>query len=137
MQNDPPFRVSPLPKPVRKGDRRKMRAVSAARAVELAFERAASRGGLDAVLLVDTAGMLVAKTRGGPDLGMLAAVVPLVGRGQVSATVKRRGEMRELTVRPVQIGSEVMYLGALGGAYGDRLREVGTSAAAARRILAA
>lgn len=106
-----------------------------AEALELALSGAADRGALDAVLLADKDGMLVAKSSTRLDLAMLAAVTPIVGRGKALANIKRNGRNVEFTVRPVAVGDEVLYIGALGGTFGARQREVVTGAAAARRIL--
>lgn len=132
-----PFRVRPLPcpkNPLR--ERRKQRSTSAAEALELALNRAADRGSLDAVLIADDLGMIVAHSDTRLDLAMVAAVTPIVGRGRASATVKRAGQPRALTVRPLHLQDETFYVAALGGNFGDRNREVASSAAATKRILA-
>lgn len=132
-----PFRVRRLPWPKHPlRERRVNRANNAADALDLALNRAADRGSLDAVLVVDDLGMLVAKSHTPLDLSMVAAVTPIVGRGKVSATIKRRGEPRALTVRPLYLEDETLYVAALGGGFGDRLREVASSIAATKRILA-
>lgn len=139
MQSEPdksPFRVVPLPRPRPKDqERRQRRSTSVAEALELALSGAANRGSLDAVLIVDADGMLVAKNRTGLDLAMLAAVTPIVGRGKALANIKRNGRSLDFTVRPVTVGDEILYVGALGGTFGARQRELVTGAAATRRIL--
>ena len=130
------FRVQPLPRPANtSGERRKKRSTAAGEALQLALDRAAARAGLDVVVLADEDGMLVANSETPLDLGMLAAILPLVGRGQVSAAIKRRGEPRDLTVEPVDVQDERLFVAALGGDHRMRRQEVASSAAAAVRIL--
>ncbi len=105
-------------------------------AIELAFTCAAERAGLDVVLLVDDAGMLVAGSRTSLDLSMLAAVTPIVGRGQAIPRIKRDGKPRDMSVAPICLGGEQFYLAVVGGHLRERRRELGESVAAATRILA-
>jgi hypothetical protein len=132
-----PFRVRPLP---RKGgpihDRRKRRSASSAVAMELALTSAAVRGQLEAVILVDDDGMLVSRNRTGLDLSMLAAVTPIVARGQAVPRIKRDGRSLDLSVSALELAGEKFYVAVLGGTFGDRRRELDDSVAAAQRILA-
>jgi hypothetical protein len=134
---NPRFRVRPLPRPDGvHGDRRKRRSASAALAIELALTSAAFRGGLEALLVVDDDGLLVARSRCPIDLSMLAAVTPIVGRGQAVPRIKREGRPLDLSVEPIELGGERFYVAALGGGYSDRRRELAGSIAATQRILA-
>jgi hypothetical protein len=134
---NPPFRVRPLPKRVGlQDDRRHRRSSSSAVALELALTSAAARGKLDALILVDDDGMLVSRNRTSLDLSMLAAVTPIVGRGQAVPKIKRDGKPLDLTVSAIELEGETFYVAALGGTFGDRRRELAGSIAAARRILA-
>ena len=138
MQATVPFKVRKLPRPgLSISERRNKRSDATGEALQLALDRAMGRGELDAVIISDATGMVVAKSDTDLDLNMLAAILPLVGRGQVTAAIKRAGESRDLTVRPVEIQDEMLYVAALGGEHGGRLREVASSVAAAKRILAA
>jgi hypothetical protein len=131
------LRLSPLPRPGRPNqERRRHRSNNAAEALELALTYAARRGELDAVLVVDEQGMLVAKSDTDLDLTMLAAVTPIVGRGKAVPRVRRGGEVRELSVDTVELLGEVLYVAALGGNHRTRVREVAGSMAATRRIMA-
>jgi hypothetical protein len=105
-------------------------------ALKLALSRAADRGSLDVVLIADDFGMLVAHSQTDLDLNMVAAITPIVGRGRACASIRRNGELREITVRPMELQQETFYVAALGGRHGARLREVASSVAASRRILA-
>lgn len=132
-----PFRVRRLPwprNPLR--ERRAERSNNPCTALELALSRAADRGALDVVLIADDLGMLVAHSRTDLDLDMVAAVAPIVGRGKACASIRRNGELREITVRPMEVQDETLYIAALGGKHGPRMREVASSVAATRRILA-
>lgn len=131
------LRLRPLPRPGRSTvERRRRRSTNAAEAIELALSYSARRGHLDAVLLVDESGMLVAKSDTELDLTMLAAITPIVGRGKAVPRVRRKGELREMSVNTVEVLGEVLYVAALGGNYRNRAREVAGTMAAARRILA-
>lgn len=137
MTPDSPFRVRPLPRPDGvHGDRRKRRSASVAVAIELALTSAAARGGLEALLVVDDDGILVARSRCQIDLSMLAAVTPIVGRGQAVPRIKREGQPLDLSVETIELGGERLYVAALGGRYLDRRRELADGVAAAQRILA-
>ncbi len=132
-----PLRLRPLPRPGRAtAERRKRRSSNAAEALELALTSAARRGRLDAVLVVDESGMLVAKSQTELDLTMLAAVTPIVGRGKAVPRIRRNGELREMSVDTTEVLGELLYVAALGGNYRMRSREVAGTKAATRRILA-
>ena len=131
------LRLRPLPRPgLPNQERRRRLSDNAAEALELALSSAARRGQLEAVLLVDEQGMLVAKSDTELDLTMLAAVTPIVGRGKAVPRVRHGGEPLEMSVDTLEVLGEVLYVAALGGTHRTRLREVAGSMAAARRIMA-
>jgi len=125
-----------LPRPGPRTERRKHRSNVAATALELALTTAAQRGNLDVVVVVDDRGLVVSNSRVDFDLEMLAAVTPIVGRGRGVPRIRRGGQQREMTVRPIEIQGEVLYVAAVGGESAARMREVRGTLAAARRILA-
>jgi hypothetical protein len=131
------FRVRPLPRPERpRICRRRQRSNDIATSLERALSGAVVRGGLDVVLLVDDEGLLVGSSRTELDLSMLAAVTPIVGRGRAIPRIRRQGRQRDMSVRPIMLQGELLYLAAIGGSYSARQRELLGGAAAARRILA-
>ena len=132
-----PLRLPPLPRPGLPLERRRNRPTDTASALIAAYDHAVRRGGLDAVLLVDEYGMLVSKSSTHLDLNQLAAVTPIIGRGIVNATIKRRGRPRELSVRQVEVLGETLYVAALGGPREPREREADVTVTATARILAA
>lgn len=130
--------INKLPRPAAHGiERRHNRSESTAEALELALTSAANRAQLDALLLVDDAGLVVSQNHSSIDLSMLAAVTPIIGRGKALPRIKRGGEKREMSVRPLDFEGEVLYVAAVGGDTSSRNREVGSTIAAAKRILAA
>lgn len=132
-----PGKLRPLPRPGRPTyERRSNRSGNAADAMQLALTRAAKRGALSALILVDDDGMLVAQSDSGLDLSMLAAVTPIVGRGRAIPRVKLGGEPLEMNVYPVELAGELFYMAALGGTRTTRYRELAGGSAAAKRILA-
>lgn len=132
----PPLRVPPLPRPGRPlFERRRDRPNETAAALISAFDHAARRGELDVLIVTDEAGILVSSSTTELDLSMLAAVTPLVARGTAKANVKRDGNEREYSVRSIKVLGETLYVGALGGKFGPRERELATTASAAKRIL--
>lgn len=133
----PRLRLRPLPRPGRPTfERRRKRSENAADALELALSSAARRGALDAVLVVDDDGLIVAKSDTDLELEMLAAVTPIVGRGKAIPRVKRDGEVREMSVDTMELHDELLYVAVLGGDRRVRRRELDGTMAATRRILA-
>ena len=91
MQATIPFKVRKLPRPGASiSERRTRRSSAAGEALQLALDRAVGRGELDAVVIADATGMVVAKSDTELDLNMLAAILPLVGRGQTQSIPRRR-----------------------------------------------
>lgn len=131
-----PLRVPPLPRPGRPlFERRRSRPTETAAALISAFDHAARRAELDVLIVTDEAGILVSSSTTELDLAMLAAVTPLVARGSAKANVRRDGSTREYSVRSIQVLGETLYVGALGGKFGPRERELATTASATKRIL--
>ncbi|TPV92515.1 MAG: hypothetical protein B7733_25470 [Myxococcales bacterium FL481] len=118
-------------------ERRKRRSDNTADALEYALDSAAQRGQLDAVLIVDDFGLLVSQSRHESDLREVAAITPIVGRGQARATVRHQGQAHQLSVRTVSLLGEHLHVAAVGGNDASRRREIATAIRAARRILAA
>lgn len=135
----PPLRLPPAPRPPGRPlfERRRSRPTDTSAALVSAFDHAAQRAELDVLIVTDEAGILVSSSTTELDLAMLAAVTPLVARGSARASVKRDGAEREYSVRSIKVLGETLYVGALGGKFGPRERELATTASAARRILMA
>ncbi|GEM_PF-1072599 len=132
-----PLRLPRLPRPGRPSEeRRKLRTDHAGQALTHALNGAANRADLDAVLVVDDFGMLVSSNDTNFDLEMLAAVTPIVARGEAIAKVKHLGISRDFSVRTVQVLGETLHVAGLGGQACLRQRGVVSGAEAAARILA-
>ena len=133
-----PLDLRPLPRPGRPlTERRVKRSVATVDALQMALTSAAYRGGCDVVLIADDKGMLVSNSATPLDLDMLAAVTPIIARGEARASIKRAGEARELEVQSVMVLGEKLHVAVLGGSEEARKIELGRSLAATRRILAA
>ena len=136
MRSSTPFRVRPLPRPNRPtNERRSSRSMDAGTALRLALTAASRRAGLDVVLLVDENGMLVGSSHTDLELSMVAAVTPIVGRGRALPRIKRDGHKRDMSVQPLKMQGETLYMAAIGGSHVARRRELAGSCAAAQRIL--
>jgi hypothetical protein len=132
----PPLRLPRLPHPRRPlVERRQNRPKDTASALIAAFDHAVARADLDALIVTDEAGILVSNNTTELDLTMLAAVTPLVARGTAKAMIRRDGAPLEFSVRAVEVLGETLYVGALGGNFSNRERELAASTQAARRIL--
>ena len=137
MQLSGPLRLRPLPRPARPTiERRQNRSEHSADALRLAMNATARRGALEAVLLVDEEGMLVAQNDCQVDLAMLAAVTPLVARGRAVPKIRREGKPLDLAVSSMQMFDETIYIAALGGTRRTRNKALLGTTAAAKRILA-
>jgi hypothetical protein len=133
-----PLRLSRLPHPRRPlVDRRQTRPMDTATALISAFDHSVARADLDALIVADESGILVSNNTTDLDLSMLAAVTPLVARGTAKAMIRRDGLPLELSVRTIEVLGETLYVAALGGSFGNRERELATSASATKRILMA
>lgn len=133
-----PLDLRPLPRPGKPLDeRRQLRAGNTVDALQLALDCAAQRATCDAILIADDKGMLVAASTTTLELEMLAAVTPIIARGEALATIRRRGEARELSVQTLEVLGETLHVAVLGGSEQARQLELAKSAAAAARILAA
>ena len=133
-----PLDLRPLPRPGQElAERRALRAENTVDALQLALDSAAQRGASDVIVVVDDKGMLVASSTTLLDLDMLAAVTPIVARGEARAKVKRRGESRDFSVQRIEVLDETLYVAVLGGETVARELELARSAAATQRILAA
>lgn len=131
-----PLRLPRLPHPRRPlVDRRQARPTDTATALISAFDHAVARADLDALIVTDEAGILVSNNTTELDLTMLAAVTPLVARGTAKAMIRRDGAPLEFSVRTIEVLGETLYVGALGGNFNNRERELTVSSLATRRIL--
>ena len=134
-----PLSLRPLPRPGQPlQERRSRRSHRCVDALEIALTTAADRAGCDAILIADDKGMVVSHSRTPLDLEMLAAVAPIVARGEAAAKIRRNGRSRALSVTSVDVLGETLHIAALGGRNDQvRLTELARSVAAAERILAA
>lgn len=131
-----PLRLPRLPHPRRPlVERRRTRPDDTASALISAFDHAVARADLDALIVTDESGILVSNNTTDLDLTMLAAVTPLVARGTAKAMIRRDGAPLEFSVRTIEVLGEILYVGALGGSYNNRERELTASTQATRRIL--
>ena len=144
MPEHEPLRLPRLPHPKRPKpspdhsprERRVDRADSTAHALEKALSASVRRAGLEAVVIADDRGMMVSSSRTPVGLDLLAAVMPIVARGEARAKISHRGSSREFSVCSMDLWGERIHVGALGGDLFGRERELHKSSRAAARILA-
>jgi uncharacterized Rossmann fold enzyme len=106
-------------------------------AIQAALDAAADRGACDVIIIADDDGMLVCASETPLELDMLAAVTPIIARGEARATIKRAGQRRQLVVHTVEVLNERLHVAVLGGTDATRIRELATAVSATRRILEA
>jgi hypothetical protein len=116
-------------------ERRTVRSLGAGDAMTHALDWAVSRSDLDGALIADDDGFLVSANRGDLDLEAVAAILPILARGDSSMQIRRSGIVRGLTVTSFQLGDETIHVGLLGGTAAARRTEVPRICAATRRIL--
>lgn len=116
-------------------ERRRFRSEAAGDAVEMALNWSVARGSLKAIVVSDEKGMAVCSSCCDLDLTPVAAVLPIVARGQATARITREGQLFPVSVRELQLGDETLFVGALGGTDHMREHEVVRSLQAIQRIL--
>lgn len=144
MPEREPLRLPRLPHPKRPlphpdhgpRERRVDRPDGAADALQRALGTSAWRSGLEAVVVADDSGMMVSSSPATVGLDLLAAVMPIVARGEARAKIRHRGSEREFSVCSMDIFGERLHVGALGGDLFARERELHKSSRAVARILA-
>lgn len=95
-------------------ERRRKRSSFAGLALQYWFRAVASRKRLMALVLADSAGLLVASSFQGPEAEELAALAPLLARpGQPGAALESAPRV-PLEIRPMQIDRTSLYLCAVG-----------------------
>jgi len=144
MSEHEPLRLPRLPHPKRPlprpdhgpRERRVDRPDGVADALKRALGSSAGRAGLEAVLVADDRGMMVSSSPASVGLDLLAAVMPIVARGEARARIRHRGSEREFSVCSMDVFGERLHVGALGGDLFSRERELHKSTRAVARILA-
>ena len=87
-------------------------------------------------MIADDRGMMVSSSPATVTLDLLAAVMPIVARGEARAKIRHRGAEREFSVCSMDLCGERLHVGALGGDLLGREREIRKSSRAVARILA-
>lgn len=144
MPEHEPLRLPRLPHPKRPKpspdhaprERRVDRPDATADALERALQASVRRAGLEAVVIADDRGMMVSSSAAPYGLDLLAAVMPIVARGEARAKISHRGRDREFSVCTMDLWGERLHVGALGGDFLGRERELHKSSRAVSRILA-
>jgi hypothetical protein len=113
-------------------ERRLKRSCDRTEALQYLVEAVADRSRVDALLLVDDAGRMIAGTGAPRDLPDLAAAAPHVAwRRSVPAHIDAIAVGRDMTARGFATPEGMLYFAALG----DRVAGVGDAVRAALRIV--
>jgi hypothetical protein len=113
-------------------ERRTKRSETREEALQYLVEAVADRSEVDAVVLVDDAGHIVAGTGMPIEVRDLARVARPIARGEIGA-IDRLAEGSDVMARGVRVGETTLYFAALG----TRVRKMTDAARAVERILAA
>lgn len=116
-------------------ERRCVRTDAAGEAMELALTWSVARGELVAIVMGDSEGMVVCHSRSDVDLAEVAAILPLVDRGNEVARVSHFGQGFPIVVRRFELRDETFFMGVLGGSEQTREQEADRAVSAAIRIL--
>ncbi len=105
-------------------------------ALRYQLEDVRASGGLEALVLADEAGMLVAAAGEAAVCEELAAVAPLMGRSPMGMPLPPLLRGAEVAVRPLSLNGQELYLASVGGGVArDAL--LSHSMAGVQRILSA
>jgi hypothetical protein len=95
-------------------ERRRKRSSFAGLALQYWLSAVARKKKMMALVLADSAGLLVASSFNGPEAEELAALAPLLARaGEEGAPLESKPDV-PLTIRPMQFYRDSMYLCAVG-----------------------
>lgn len=95
-------------------ERRRKRSSFAGLALQYWLKSVARRKNIMALVLADSAGLLMASSFGGPEAEELAAMAPLLARaGEEGAPLETQPDI-PLTIRPMQVYRDSLYLCAVG-----------------------
>lgn len=117
-------------------ERRSRRSHLSHLALRYQLEHVKTNGGLEALVLADDAGMLVAAAGETGVCEELAAVAPLMGRSPLGMPLPPLLRGGEVSVRPISLNGQDLYLASVGGGVArDAL--LSHSMAGVQRILSA
>ncbi len=96
-------------------DRRTKRSPKSNEALRFQLERTLDRGGLEALVLADAGGFVVAEAGEAGVCEELAAVAPLLAKTILGMRLPPLLRGGEVVVRPIAMSGQELYLAALGG----------------------
>ena len=117
-------------------DRRKRRSTDRYVALRYQLEHARESGGLEALVLADRDGLVVASSGDAAVCAELGAVAPLLGRSLLGMPMPPLLRGADVAVRPVAIYGQNLFLASVGGGVA-RDAHLSTWTLGVRRILAA
>jgi hypothetical protein len=96
-------------------DRRKRRSTDRYVALRYQLEHAREQGGLEALVLTDVDGLIIASSGDAAVCAELGAVAPLLGRTVMSMPLPPLLRGGDVAVRPVRIHGQPLFLASVGG----------------------
>jgi hypothetical protein len=119
-------------------ERRRRRSRDTIRALELQLDASRRAGALEAMVLSDGDGLLLASTGDREACQEVAARLPIIGRrvAQFEGTLLSAGKSLRVRMRRFVVGTCELYIAAVGGGGESGERAIGGSIGGATRILA-
>jgi hypothetical protein len=120
-------------------ERRRRRSRDTLHALQLQLDASRRAGCLDAMVLSDGDGLLLASTGDREACAEVAARLPIIGRrvGEFEGTLLSAGKNLRVRMRRFFVGTAELYIAAVGGGGESGERALGGSIGGASRILAA
>ncbi len=129
MSDSPTLLSSPRP------DRRVNRSNISSEALMLALSAAAARNDVEAIVVADDAGWLMAASDPSRDLTPWAAATPFLAAAKGTPSLRADGEEEQVGVHTVRVAGEPLHVGVVGGTLTARGQALTACGEAVRRIL--
>lgn len=115
-------------------ERRQRRSSDRFLALRYQLEHARERGGIEALVLSDEEGIIVASSGDASTCAELGAIAPLMAKSVMGMPMPPLLRGAEVAIRPLEIYGQSLYLASVGGGVA-RDAHLSTSRAGVKRIL--